>query len=272
VISDAFREHLRESAFLRWLVVGVRQTSGWGSERWFEDRGSTPSERQRRRRLLNAFQRIHRRVRCAHNQREALLMADWLLSHPPEVLPGVLVECGCFRGGSTAKLSLIAAESGRQLRVYDSFTGLPEPAPCDAALAQEPGCEIGYERGDYSSRGVATVQQAVRHYGASNVCEFIPGLFEDTLPEFKGTPAFIFMDVDYISSARTCFQHLWPKLVAGGRFYTHEAADAKFVNGIRDGGWWCDTLGERPPALVSLFGELGYFEKTRRATDSGSTP
>src|SRR5690606_19018518 len=40
--------------------------------------------------------------------------------------PGVLVEAGCFKGGSTAKLSLLAELAGRELVVFDSFEGLPD--------------------------------------------------------------------------------------------------------------------------------------------------
>ncbi|HLT27990.1 MAG TPA: TylF/MycF/NovP-related O-methyltransferase, partial [Zeimonas sp.] len=38
----------------------------------------------------------------------------------------MLVEAGCFKGGSTAKLSLLAELAGRELVVFDSFEGLPD--------------------------------------------------------------------------------------------------------------------------------------------------
>ena len=40
-------------------------------------------------------------------------------------MEGVVVECGCFLGGSTANLSLVCEVVGRELIVYDSFEGLP---------------------------------------------------------------------------------------------------------------------------------------------------
>ena len=55
-----------------------------------------------------------------------LAMAVKLFEIPPEV-EGVVVECGCFMGGSTANLSLACEITGRRLIVYDSFEGLPPP-------------------------------------------------------------------------------------------------------------------------------------------------
>ena len=48
-----------------------------------------------------------------------------LKSPPLPVTEGVVVECGCYLGGSTANLSLICQAVGRELIVYDSFEGLP---------------------------------------------------------------------------------------------------------------------------------------------------
>jgi O-methyltransferase len=42
--------------------------------------------------------------------------------------PGVIVEAGCYKGGSTAKFSLMAEKVNRDLVVFDSFQGIPENA------------------------------------------------------------------------------------------------------------------------------------------------
>jgi O-methyltransferase len=57
-----------------------------------------------------------------------LMMAVKLFEIPPDV-PGVVVECGCFVGGTSTNLSLACALAGRELILYDSFEGLPAPAP-----------------------------------------------------------------------------------------------------------------------------------------------
>jgi O-methyltransferase len=42
-----------------------------------------------------------------------------------------VVECGTYAGGSTANLSLVCALVGRELEVFDSFEGLPDPEARD---------------------------------------------------------------------------------------------------------------------------------------------
>ena len=265
-------QDLRESSALRWAWVVAKQIARPWSERWFVARARTQHERRTRIGLLRAFARIHRRIWCAHQEREPLLMADWLLVHTPDVLPGVMVECGCFRGGSTAKLSLVAEQTGRQLVVCDSFEGLPEPSHVDRAHANTRGGTVEYVAGDYSARGIDTVRGAVARFGAPGVCTFVPGYFEQTLGRLKIQPAFVFMDVDYTVSARACLAHLWPPLIPGGRFYTHEAGVLDYVLGISDSAWWRESLNDPPPVLMGAgYGmgdaaqQLAYFEKPATA-------
>jgi hypothetical protein len=44
---------------------------------------------------------------------------------------GVVVECGYWKGGAAVNLSLMCEITGRTLKVYDSFEGLPPAAPGD---------------------------------------------------------------------------------------------------------------------------------------------
>ena len=55
---------------------------------------------------------------------EQLLISSEILNSK---LDGAVVECGCFKGGSTATLSVACKKAGRTLNVFDSFCGLPEP-------------------------------------------------------------------------------------------------------------------------------------------------
>ena len=74
--------------------------------------------------------RTTRRIQSLTSYKAHLAMAVKLLEIPPEV-EGVVVECGCYLGGSTANLSLVCEIVGRELVVYDSFEGLPAPDPRD---------------------------------------------------------------------------------------------------------------------------------------------
>jgi O-methyltransferase len=43
----------------------------------------------------------------------------------PADMPGDIVECGTWKGGSAVNLSLVRKTIRRKLRIYDSFEGLP---------------------------------------------------------------------------------------------------------------------------------------------------
>lgn len=66
------------------------------------------------------------RVLTATSFKAHLAMAAKVLEIPPDV-EGVVVECGCFLGGSATNLSLVCEIVGRDLILYDSFEGLPPP-------------------------------------------------------------------------------------------------------------------------------------------------
>ncbi len=64
-----------------------------------------------------------RRITTGTSYRAHLAMAAKLFLLPPSV-PGAVVECGCWKGGSTANLSLICDVVGRDLIVYDYCAAL----------------------------------------------------------------------------------------------------------------------------------------------------
>src|ERR1039457_2830071 len=71
------------------------------------------------------FYRISLNVHCEHSEAQFLLIASAILNLPA-ALAGCIVEAGCFKGGSTAKLSALARILGRKLVTFDSFEGIPE--------------------------------------------------------------------------------------------------------------------------------------------------
>lgn len=81
------------------------------------------------------FSRNFAKVRTGTSWRAHLVMAVKLLAISPDV-KGHIVEYGCWKGGSTTNLSLLAAINGRKLRVYDSFEDLPPPADGDPIAAR----------------------------------------------------------------------------------------------------------------------------------------
>ena len=88
--------------------------------------------------------------------------------------PGeLMVEAGCWRGGSTAKFSLLCQMLGYRLAVFDSFKGV-EPL-----TEEEKG--KGYDfSGEYAATK-ALVMDNVARYGAPGSCSFHQGWFSETL-------------------------------------------------------------------------------------------
>ena len=220
--------------------------------------------RELRRELVRRFRTIHRRVHCAHQEAELLIIAEAILTSP---LQGPVVELGCYRGGSTAKLSLACRAAGRRLIVCDSFAGLPSPECEDAVHVVKTGRVKAYSAGDYSAT-LDDVKRTVQQWGAPERCEFVPGYYEQTLPGLAVSPAVVFEDADLIESGRTIFRHLWPRLPSGAKFFTHEASVDTYTNAVFDPKWWHETLGECPPMLYGAgygFGQhalnLGWCEK-----------
>ena len=229
------------------------------SHDWFMRRGIDPKQKSLRRALLRQFRRIDKEIQCLHSKKEMLVMVDFLLNSAPE---GCMVECGSYLGGSSAKLSLVAAATGRRLYVCDSFEGLPNPSRTDGDFTDaHSGSAQRFRGGDYAARR-EIVEANVRRCGNFEVCTFVQGFFADSLPKLlkdeQIRPAFVFGDADLVDSTRDILRSLWPCLQAGGRFYTHDANLVEFCEGIMDGEFWHNDLGQFPPVLFGAGYGLGF--------------
>jgi macrocin-O-methyltransferase TylF-like protien len=198
---------------------------------------------------------------AATSQWELLLISSEILR---STVPGVVVECGCFKGGSTATLSVACRKARRRLNVFDSFCGLPEPTAEDQNHTVLSDSEIHqYQKGAFSG-SLETVKRTVSKHGAIDVCRFWPGYFEDTLPQFKEPVAVAFCDVDLVESLKTCVRYLWPLMPNGATLFTHEAHHLEVAKLFHDDVWWEKTLAQKAPGLIGAGSGLGLgFRKTR---------
>jgi hypothetical protein len=179
---------------------------------------------------------------------EHVFLASRLFEIPKEVA-GSVAEFGCYKGFSSASLSLACALTGRRLVVFDSFQGLPEPR--ESVHNFESGLEVGYQQGQYSGT-LEEVRRNVERSGDIGVCEFVPGYFDATLPERDPGERFvmIFEDADLPQSVRSVILGAWKKLQPGCTFFCHEARDREVVNLFFDERWWQETLGEPSPGFI----------------------
>jgi O-methyltransferase len=179
---------------------------------------------------------------------EHVYIVTKLLEVPPSV-EGAVGEFGCFKGMSTASLSLACALTKRRLIVFDSFEGLPEPDQAVYNLATS--AEVPYERGQYAG-ALDEVKGNVTRFGDVRVCEFVKGYFENTLPTRPESEKFIliFEDADLPQSVRSVLCGAWRKLQPGCFFFCHEARDHEVVNLFFDQQWWSQMIGEKAPGFV----------------------
>jgi O-methyltransferase len=141
-------------------------------------------------------------------------------------IPGAIVECGVWRGGSAALMALAARHYGetRDFHLFDSFEGLPEPSAADDAAS------IAYSGGRSSGQLVpigectADVDQ-VKTLLFKNLdldpaaFHFHIGWFQSTVP--SASPAIdgialLRLDGDWYESTKVCLEEFYPKLVSGG--------------------------------------------------------
>ena len=196
-----------------------------------------------RRRIKLALQmfRNTRAIPTATSYKAHLVMAVKLLELPPKA-KGVVVECGCWEGGSTANLSLVCDIVGRDLIVYDSFEGLPAPEQGDR-----------YARPEFEGMlraPIETVREHVRRYGAIDRCEFRKGWFHDTLPHHTEPVALCFLDVDYEASLYDCVVNLWPHLTDRGYVFIDEYSRIDYCALFFSERFWRDEFDRSPPGLL----------------------
>ncbi|MEZ5502975.1 MAG: TylF/MycF/NovP-related O-methyltransferase [Halioglobus sp.] len=194
------------------------------------------------------FWRNHTKVTSGTSWRAHLVIAMRLLEMPPD-LKGAVVECGCWKGGSTVNLSLVCRITGRELIVYDSFEGLPAPSPGDRVA--ENTFRNGFIPGIFGG-SLQEVTDAVRAHGAIEVCTFKPGWFAETLPHHEGDIALAFWDVDFFSSLHDCLVNLWPHIVNGGFVFMDEYLNLDYCAVFYSEKFWDKYFATAPPGLVGI--------------------
>lgn len=200
--------------------------------------------RRQKRALAARIAKVIREVESASLYEEHLMLTNEVLAVPPEV-NGVVAEFGCFRGASSASLSLACSLTNRRLCVFDSFAGLPVSESASTVIGR---ANVPYRAGEYCA-GIDEVKRNIAKVGCPDVCDFIEGRF-DQLSARNEQYALIFEDADLPSSVMAVLRFAWPRLRAGGKFFCHEARDYEVVRLFFDDEWWRRTLGGNAPGLT----------------------
>jgi len=132
-------------------------------------------------------------------------------------LPGDIVECGVWNGGSAALMGASDMACGRgggprAIWLFDSFQGLPPPSDKDGEVEQKFYFE-GLNKG-----AVDNVRRVFQKLGVSlGHVHIVPGWFNDTLMS-SGVEriALLHIDADWYESVKTALDALYDRVVPGG--------------------------------------------------------
>ena len=117
---------------------------------------------------------------------------------------GDVAEVGSYRGGSAKMIAGLAAQSGRRVHVFDTFTGMP---------ATDPERDT-YREGAFSNTSFEEVRDYLRP--CDNV-QIYPGLFPDTADPVRNSVfSLVHIDVDIYRSVLDCCRFFFPRMSIGG--------------------------------------------------------
>lgn len=190
--------------------------------------------------LARKMYRNSRHIPTGTTYKAHLAITAKLLETPPTT-KGVVVECGCWLGGSAANLSLACDLVGRELILYDSFEGLPAAEANDRYAKPE---AEGMYRGD-----LETVRENIRKYGKIERCTFRKGWFKDTLPDHKEPVVLCLLDVDFQASLHDCVVNLWPRLTPRGYIFIDEYVFIDYCALFFSERFWDKYFNSPPPGL-----------------------
>ena len=129
-------------------------------------------------------------------------------------IPGDLVTCGVYRGGSSAVLAGANRKSDVQRNswLFDSFEGLPEPTQRNGFEAQET-----YHKG-WCTASEDEVRQLFACLGFMNSnVHIVKGWFQDTLPFAPIRQiALLHIDADWYNSVSICLTTLFDRVRPNG--------------------------------------------------------
>lgn len=205
---------------LRATVHGLLARAGYRVERTAGDGGAE--------RLPDDFTRLHAECRSYTMTSLERMFALYQATRyvVDKGLEGAVVECGVWKGGSMmlVALTLIDMKDDRDLWLYDTFEGMPEPSQADVA-ADGADVAVKWERSrrpdrtsDWCRSPLDECRRNVESTGiAPERLNFVKGRVEDTLPRIVPDKiALLRLDTDWYDSTRHELVHLFPRLAEGG--------------------------------------------------------
>jgi len=141
-------------------------------------------------------------------------------------IPGDFVECGVWKGGSSAAIARTLVHLGvtdRKLWMYDTFDGMSQPTESDVDLLGQTAGQLLEQQNIAESTSVwcrsplDEVKATMNATGYSvDQIQFVPGRVEDTLPQQSPNQvALLRLDTDWYESTKCELEILFPNMSAG---------------------------------------------------------
>ncbi len=145
-------------------------------------------------------------------------------------IPGDIVECGVWRGGSSMAAALTLLQEGaadRDLWLFDTYVGLPRPTEFDingvtgkSAIEEWNLHRTGADSSQWCNADLAEVRLNMARTGYPEAkTHFVVGKVEETLREPSNIPGAISLlrlDTDFYESTKYELELLFPLLSTGG--------------------------------------------------------
>lgn len=190
-------------------------------------------------------------------------------------IPGDIVECGVWRGGSMmlAKMARVDASEPRRYHLFDTYAGMTRPLDVDVSTSGEVAADKhakrerdGYNSWCYASRD--DVEQNLKAVGLSDQeMRLIEGPVEHTLLDPANIPraiGILRLDTDWYESTKIEMNLLYPRLSLGGVLilddYGHWVGARKAVD---------EYFGDKPPLLVPVDPSCRICIKTEAHSPAG---
>jgi hypothetical protein len=139
-------------------------------------------------------------------------------------IPGCLVECGAWRGGSAMMMANTLLHFGikdRKIYLYDTYGGMSAPTEEDkdikggkaADLLQQQDIQVANSVWCYASIEDVRANMALTGYPSENII-YVKGMVEDTLPAQSPAEnmALLRLDTDWYASTLHELNYLYPML------------------------------------------------------------
>jgi len=139
-------------------------------------------------------------------------------------IPGAVVECGVWRGGSMMAIALTLLRLGRKdtpLYLFDTFEGMSKPTDVDGEVAATGWRDNQNSRNDLNTWCYASIEDVRENLASTGydpkMISFVKGKVEDTLPaSAPESISLLRLDTDWYESTRHELIHLFPRLNRSG--------------------------------------------------------